>query len=166
MSLLLFVVLSVLLRGDYLPGNVLFSNDGPLGELMSQCHRLPDRFTGCWEDLNLLGFRAWGASPSISFGLQFLLGPVAFSKLYVPFALLILGCGAWCFFRQSGLTPAACFLSGLAATLNWAFSRPPAGAWPGTRLPSAWFSLPSPRWRTPRLPGAGCVWCWQGWQWA
>jgi len=121
MSLLLFVVLSVLLRGDYLPGNVLFSNDGPLGELMSQCHRLPDRFTGCWEDLNLLGFRAWGASPSISFGLQFLLGPVAFSKLYVPFALLILGCGAWCFFRQSGLTPAACFLSGLAATLNSGF---------------------------------------------
>jgi len=27
MSLLLFVVLSVLLRGDYLPGNVLFSNE-------------------------------------------------------------------------------------------------------------------------------------------
>jgi len=47
MALLLFVVLSVLLCGDYLPGNILFSNDGPLGRLMAQCHRLPARFTGC-----------------------------------------------------------------------------------------------------------------------
>ena len=121
MVLLLFVVLSVLLCGDYLPGNILFSNDGPLGRLMAQCHRLPDRFTGCWEDLNLLGFRDWGASPSISFGLQYLLKPVLFSKLYAPVGLLILGLGAWCFFRQSGLAPAACLLGGLAAALNSSF---------------------------------------------
>ena len=36
-------------------------------------------------------------------------------------ALLILGLGAWCFFRQSGLAPAACLLGGLAATLNSSF---------------------------------------------
>jgi hypothetical protein len=121
MVLLLLVVLSVLLCGDYLPGNILFSNDGPLGRLMSQCHRLPQRFTGCWEDLNFLGFRDWGTAPSISFGLQYLLKPLLFSKLYAPAGLLILGLGAWCFFRQSGLTPAACLLGGLAATLNSGF---------------------------------------------
>ena len=121
MVLLLFVVLSALMCGDYLPGNILFSNDGPLGRLLAQCHRLPDRFTGCWEDLNLLGFRDWGTAPSISYGLQYLLKPILFSKLYAPVGLLILGLGAWCFFRQSGLAPAACILGGLAATLNSSF---------------------------------------------
>ena len=121
MVLLLFAVLSVCLYGDYVPDNILFSNDGPLGRLMSQCHRLPDRLTGCWEDLNFLGFRNWGTAPSISHGLQYLLKPFLFSKLYTPVALLILGLGAWCFFRESGLTPAACLFGGLAATLNSGF---------------------------------------------
>src|SRR5208283_1724001 len=121
MFLLLFAVLSVCLYGDYVPDNIMFSNDGPLGRLTSQCHRLPDRLTGCWEDLNLLGFRNWGTAPSISHGLQYLLKPFLFSKLYAPAALLILGLGAWCFFRQSGLAPAACLLGGLAAALNSGF---------------------------------------------
>ncbi len=120
-SLLLLVALSVLLYRDYLPGNILYSNDGPLGRLMSQCHRVPDRFTGCWEDLNMIGMRNWGSAPDITFGLLFLLKPVWFSKLYAPVALLVLGLGAWCFFRQSGLAPAACLLGGLAATLNSSF---------------------------------------------
>ena len=119
--LLLLITLSVLFCGDYLPGNILFSNDGPLGRLMSQCHHLPDRFTGCWEDLNLFGMRDWGACPSISTGLLLLLKPVWFAKLYAPAALLILGFGAWCFFRQSGLNAAACLLGGLAACLSSSF---------------------------------------------
>ena len=73
------------------------------------------------EDLNLFGFRDWGASPSISYGLLLLLKPVWFAKLYAPFALLILGLGAWCFFRQSGFAPAACLLGGLATMLNSAY---------------------------------------------
>jgi len=121
MVLLLFAALSILLYRDYLPGNILYSNDGPLGRLMSQCHHVPDRFTGCWEDLNLIGMRNWGTAPDITFGLLFLLKPVWFSKLYAPVALLVLGLGAWCFFRQSGLAPAACLLGGLAATLNSSF---------------------------------------------
>jgi hypothetical protein len=120
-ALLLFVVLSVLFCGDYLPANIIFSNDGPLGRLMAECHHLPARFTGCWEDLNLLGLRNWGTAPSISYGLQYLLKPLLFSKLYPPVGLFILGLGAWCFFRQSGLTPAACVLGGLAAALNSSF---------------------------------------------
>ena len=49
MVLLLLAVLSIMLYGDYLPRNILFSNDAPLGRLMAQCHHLPDRFTGCWR---------------------------------------------------------------------------------------------------------------------
>ena len=117
MLLVLAVVLGTLLCRTYLPGRIPFSNDGPLGRLMAQCHRLPARFTGCWEDLNLLGDRDWGAVPSISFGLQYLLGPLLFAKFYALLALMLLGLAAWCFFRQSGLAPPACLLGGLAAAL-------------------------------------------------
>ncbi len=121
MFLALFVVLSVLFCGIYLPGQVLFSNDGPLGRLMSECHQLPGRFAGCWEDLSSVGLRALSAAPNISYTLQFLLGPIWFAKLYAIIALVILGFGAWCFFRQSGLSPVACVLGGIAAALNSSF---------------------------------------------
>ncbi|HUC86689.1 MAG TPA: hypothetical protein VL970_15940, partial [Candidatus Acidoferrales bacterium] len=101
-----------------LPGQTMFSNDGPLGELMAQCHRLPARFFGCWQDLNSVGFDGGAASPTISFGLQMLLGPIWFSKLYAMLSLLILGLSAWCFFRVSKLSAPACVLGGLAAMLN------------------------------------------------
>lgn len=121
MLLVLAVVISLLLGGGYLPGHIQFSNDGPLGRLVAQCHELPGRFTGCWNDLNFVGYSEGAALPGIGFGLQYLLKPVFFSKFYVPLALLILGFGAWCFFRQLGLNSAACVLGGLAATLNSAF---------------------------------------------
>ena len=115
---LFFVVIAVLLHGVFLPEQTQFANDGPLGELMAQCHRLPDRFTGCWSDLNSVGFNGGVASPDISFGLEWLLGPVWFSKFHAIMALLILGFGAWLFFRQSRLSPLACVLGGLAIMLN------------------------------------------------
>ena len=118
---LFFVVIAVLLHGVFLPEQTQFSNDGPLGELMAQCHRLPDRFTGCWSDLNSVGFNGGAASPDISFGLEWLLGPVWFSKIRAIVSLLILGLGAWFFSRQSRLSPPACVLGGLAAMLNSTF---------------------------------------------
>jgi hypothetical protein len=120
-----FIVLSaavvVMLWGNFLPGQTQFSNDGPLGRLVSECHRLPERFFGCWQDLNAVGYREGSAVPSITFALQWLLGPLLFSKLYAPIALMILGLSAWYFFRQTGLTRAACLLGGLAAVLNSSF---------------------------------------------
>lgn len=88
---------------------------------MSECHRLPERFFGCWQDLNAVGFREGSAVPSITFALQWLLGPVLFSKLYAPMALMILGLSAWYFFHQIGLTRWACMLGGLAAVFNSSF---------------------------------------------
>lgn len=121
-ALLLFLaVLVILFYGVFLPDQTLASNDGPLGRLMSACHRLPGRFLGCWADLNNVGFDAGAAAPGISFGLQWLLGPVWFSKFYAIISLLILGAGAWCFFRQSRLAPLACILGGLAMILNSSF---------------------------------------------
>ena len=121
MFVLLAAVLAVLLEGGCAPGHTFFSNDGPLGRLMSGCHRLPERFTGCWEDLNSIGYRALAAVPSITFSLEWLLGPLWFSRLYMPLALLVLGMSAWGCFRQFGLAQPACVLGGLAAVLNSAY---------------------------------------------
>ncbi|HEV2319844.1 MAG TPA: hypothetical protein VGV18_08850 [Verrucomicrobiae bacterium] len=120
-AVLFGVVLAVFLHGVFVPDQILFSNDGPLGRLAAQCHHLPQRFFGCWQDLNNIGFDGGAASPSISFVMQWLLGPVWFSKFYALVSLLILGLGAWSFFRQSKLAPAACLLGGLAAMLTSIF---------------------------------------------
>lgn len=120
-ALVLFGVLAVLFHNVFLPGYTLFSNDGPLGTQMSRSHAVPDTFSGGWQDLNSLGFREGGASPSITYALAWLLGPVGYSKFYAFSALLFLGLGAWCFFRQLKLAPVACVLGALAASLNSGF---------------------------------------------
>ena len=119
--LLLVSVLALLFHDVFRPDHTLFSNDGPLGRLVSECHQLPGRFTGCWGDLNSIGFNNGTASPSISLVLQYLLKPVWFSKLYALISLVLLGLGAWYFFNRLKLVPAACWLGGLAAALNSCF---------------------------------------------
>ena len=114
-------VLAIFLYRVFLPDETLFSNDGPLGRISAQCHRLPQRFFGCWTDLNNIGFDGGAAAPSISIMLLWLMGPVLFSKLYSFLSLLLLGVGAWCFFRQLRLTPAACLFGGIAAMLTSTF---------------------------------------------
>ena len=121
MLVLLVGVVAVLLHNSFLPGQILFSNDGPLGRLESQCHHLPEAFTGVWQDLNSVGFREGGAMPNLTSGVRLILTPIGFSKFYVPLALVILGLGAWYFFRQLRLAPLACLLGGLATALNSCF---------------------------------------------
>jgi hypothetical protein len=115
------VVVGFSLYGIFVPGQTLFSNDGPLGQLMTQCHRLPERFSGCWQDLNNVGFAGAAAVPSFTFGLLWLLGPILFSKFYAFLSLVFLGLSAWCFFRQLKLARLACLLGGLAIVLNSTF---------------------------------------------
>jgi hypothetical protein len=119
--LILVAVLCVSFLQSFLPDYTLFSNDGPLGRLMSQCQRLPQRFSGAWQDLNSIGYSQGAAWPNITSLLLLLLGPVGFSKFYAPIGLLILGLSAWCYFRQLGLTPLACVLGALASSLNSGF---------------------------------------------
>jgi len=122
LAILVFsAVILLLFHRSFLPTYALFSNDGPLGRLESECHRLPGRFLGSWQDLSSVGYKEGNALPDLTYGLMFLLGPVVFSKVYAPAALLLLGLGAWVFFRQIGLAPLACLLGGLAAMLNSTF---------------------------------------------
>jgi hypothetical protein len=101
------------------PGRTVFSNDGPLGAISAQCARFSEGgWYGNWLDLNWLGGQGPGASPDITCGLAYTCGPLLYSKIYAPFALLFLGLSAWLCFRQWKLSPLACLLGGLAAALN------------------------------------------------
>ncbi len=117
-ALLLVLLLSLLFREGLLPGRTVFSNDGPLGAISSQATRLPSGFFGYWQDLNWLGAAGPSASPTFSNTLALVSGPLVFSKIFAPFTLLFLGLSAWLCFRQWKLSPLACILGGIAATLN------------------------------------------------
>jgi hypothetical protein len=111
-------VLAVLFSRSFDPAWVQFANDGPLGAMMSERARMPASFTGAWGDLNGYGIREPGAVPNVTFCLNWLLGPLGFSKFYPPLTLLILGTCAWFFFRQLGLGTLAAVLGGVAAALS------------------------------------------------
>lgn len=119
--LCLLGVISLLFYAGWLPGWLVFSNDGPLGQQAAEYHRPAGGFSGMWQDLNWLGTGGGVIPPGITSGLGVLLGPVLFSKLFAPTALFLVGVGAWFFFRELGFTKTACCLGGLAAALNGEF---------------------------------------------
>lgn len=118
---LLAIILAALFWKSFLPGYVHFSNDGPLGQQNTAWGRLPGAFTGIWGDLNDIGNSGGSLAPDLCTLLRWLLGPVGYSKFLAPFALFVLGLGAWTFFRQLKFSPLAATLGGLAAALNSAF---------------------------------------------
>ncbi len=114
---ILGVLLVLLFLRGFHPSWVVFANDGPLGAMNAAHTRVPALFTGGWADLNGYGSRDTGASPNITFGFLWLVGPLGFAKFYAPFTLLFLGASAWFFFRQLGLGSLAAILGGLATAL-------------------------------------------------
>jgi hypothetical protein len=117
-ALCLVVLLGLLFWDGLLPGRTVFSNDGPLGQMMAHCGDLPSDFTGFWHDLNWLGAAGPSAAPTISNTLSVICGKVIFSKIYPLFSLLFLGLSAWFCFRQWKFAPLACMVGGIAAALN------------------------------------------------
>ena len=118
---LIAAAIAALFWRSFLPEYVHFSNDGPLGAQSVNFAALPGGFTGMWDDLNLIGANAGTAGPGITAAIRWLFGAVGFAKFYQPFALFLLGAGAWLFFRALKLTPVAALLGGLATALNTAF---------------------------------------------
>ena len=120
--LLLLAVLGLLFWRSFLPDFVHFSNDGPLGQMASaQLSNFPGNFAGGWSDLTDVGGSLGTTSPTLSILIGWLFGPVGFAKFSAPFALFILGLGAWSFFRCLKFTPVAATLGALAAMLNSTF---------------------------------------------
>jgi hypothetical protein len=121
MTGLLALVLAVLFHKSFVPHQILFANDGPLGFLTADCNRLPARFTGTWRDLGWLGGEAPSASPTISMLMLTVFSPEVILKIYAPFTLLFVGFSAWVFFRQLQFNPMVCLLGAVAAGLNMHF---------------------------------------------
>lgn len=126
-GLCLALILAGLFWRSFLPGIVHFSNDAPLGAHAQDRGPVLQWFSGMWADLNFIGANGGNASWSISFLLRLVLGPVGFVKFYAPAAQLILGMGAFYFFRQLRFSAAACLLGAIAAVLNTSFLS--AAAW-------------------------------------
>src|ERR1700722_16117928 len=85
--LLLAVILGVLFWKCFLPDYVHFFNDGPLGVQKAAWMNDPGGFLGQWNDLDGLGFSAGALLPDADSLLRGALGPVWYSKLYIPLAL-------------------------------------------------------------------------------
>ena len=118
---LLLLILCLLFWKSFIPQEVVFSNDGPLGDIVEVQNQVPQIFTGAWFDLNSIGSNGGMAAPCVSGVLRSILGPVGFAKFYPPISLLILGIGAWTFFKQLKFTRLATTLGALAAMLTSTF---------------------------------------------
>ncbi|MBM3881587.1 MAG: hypothetical protein FJ387_17990 [Verrucomicrobia bacterium] len=160
---LLLVVLGGLFSRSFQPGQILFSSDGPIGANAAQAAALPAAFTGYWQDLNWLGAYTGNASPTVTYLLLWVLGPLAFAKFYAPISLLLLGLSAWVLLRQLGFRPSVCALGALAAALNTDFFSYACWGLGTLALAVAWLFLalaalvtPVPKrwWLKPILAGA------------
>jgi serine/threonine protein kinase len=114
-------LLALLFWRSFIPGNVLFSNDRPLGSLKSAWMQLPSGLTGRWVDLNSLGFNGGSLVESITTLLLWGLGPLGSSKFLAPLTLCILGMYSWFSFRRLGLTRTASLLGALSVALSSGF---------------------------------------------
>jgi len=119
--ILLVAVLGALFWRSFLPEFVHFSNDGPLGQLNTAWFALPQAFKEAWDDLNDIGSNAGTFPLNINGLIRWSLGSIYYAKFLPPLALLILGLGAYAFFKQLAFTPVARMLGALAVMLNSVF---------------------------------------------
>lgn len=117
----LTVILAFLFRESFKAGYAHASNDGPLGVLMAQYMSVPSVLAGNWVDLSWVGMNGGSAPMGLTYLILWILGPIGFAKFYPPITLLLLGGGAWIFFRTLRLAPGLCGVAAIAAALNMNF---------------------------------------------
>ncbi len=116
---ILVAVLAAFFYRSFQPNQVLFSNDGPFGKIISESSRTDFKSAASvWQDQNWLGNEGVTPSPNFNMFLLMLLKPLLYARFAAPIGLLVLGLSAWLFFRQLRLAPIACFLGGIATALN------------------------------------------------
>ena len=152
----------MLFHRSFLPEDILFSNDGPLGADTQAAMKMPGSFRSVWTDLNYLGNYGGARAADFTGLLHWVLDPLKFAKFYVPLVILFVGLSAWFFFRSAKFSLWACALGGLAAALNSTYFS--VACWGvGTHALAAGFSFlamglaanPAPRGRWARYILAG-----------
>jgi hypothetical protein len=119
--LLLGGTLAVLCRQGFLPYEVFWANDIPLGPKQASSSALPGAIFVCWVDFFWIGGPNVAFPPNLSNFCMALLSPAHQLKFYAPGSMLFLGFAAWFFFRQLRFAPMVCVLGGLGAGLNMHF---------------------------------------------
>jgi hypothetical protein len=117
-ALVLAVLLAIVFRKSFEPGQILFSNDGPLGAISSQSEDDIGGFNGFWQPLNWIGFQAPSALPSVTQAVVLATEPVFFSKIYTPFSLFFIGLAAVALFSRLGFSRFVCVLGGIATAFS------------------------------------------------
>ena len=115
------ILLAVLFAKSFIGGYVVFSNDGPLGQMLCEQNDIHKTWNGLWEDLNFVGMQYPTPPPSISTGLRFITTPLIYSKFFCPISILILGLSAWFCFSQMKLCRWASLIGALAVMLSSGF---------------------------------------------
>src|SRR5271170_5898660 len=105
--LLLAVIFALLFHHSFNPRLVAFSNDGPLGQMVTEMNTLPGAMTGLWVDVNWLGYETFTAPPGISTAMRLLVSPRVYLNVLYPAALLIVGVAACYCLRRMSLSPLA-----------------------------------------------------------
>jgi hypothetical protein len=121
LTLILSAVLAFLFHKSFVPGQALFSNDGPLGIILSRPLEMPDAFLGMWTDLYWIGVFNGNLNPNVSGLIHWILQGIARVNFYCPASVLILGLFAWVYFRRIGCDSRTSILASLAAALNTNF---------------------------------------------
>jgi hypothetical protein len=117
-ALVLAVLIGFVFRKSFEPGQILFSNDGPLGPISSQSDNPLGAFSGFWQPLNWIGYQAPNALPTLSNALVLVTTPVSFSKLYAPFSIFVLGLAAVALFYRLGFSLFTCVIGGIATAFS------------------------------------------------
>lgn len=117
--LCLLLPLLWLFRAGFHEPNVLFSNDGPYGMLVSQAEHVGEAFTGYWVTMNWLGRHELEPLPGFTQAVFHLLGsPLLFAKWFAVIGLAFLGWSGWLLARRLGLSWWCALCVGLAVELN------------------------------------------------
>lgn len=117
-AVVLAVLVGFVFRRSFDTGQVLFSNDGPLGAINAQADNPMGAFSGFWQPLNWIGNQAPNALPTLTQAFFLLTGPVGFSKFYAPVAIFVLGLAAVALFHRLRFGMVTCVLGGVAAAFN------------------------------------------------
>ncbi len=111
-------VLIVLFHRSFEAGQALFSNDGPLGTILSRPLAMPQAFVGIWNDNYWVGGYNGNLTPNFSGLIHWVFQGIGRVNFYAPSTVLILGMCAWVFFRRLGCNTRTAILASLAAALN------------------------------------------------
>lgn len=117
--ILLAVLMGVLFRKSFVPGQLAFSNDGPFG-LMDAFSELrwSHFWRGAWVQANWIGLEVLPLQPSFTHGLFLAGGSVFFNKFMAPLSTLFFGICAYAFARGQRFAAGVGMLMGIAAMLN------------------------------------------------